>query len=127
VPLGKRPGGRAFSREEFSLGEMRLIVEAAGNTALLRTWDSLAFAVGSHVRIVPARSTWWLRPGNVRKSWQRSRAATGEPPERFCAVTPGRSFPRRPDITRSWLRAASPRHHTRRYICRRHPTAQMRL
>lgn len=40
-------------REEFSLGEMRLIVEAAGNTVLLRTWDSLAFAVGSHVRIVP--------------------------------------------------------------------------
>jgi len=31
----------------------RLIVEAAGNAALLRTWDSLAFAVGSHVRFVP--------------------------------------------------------------------------
>ena len=31
----------------------RLIVEAAGNAVLLRTWDSLAFAVGSHVRIVP--------------------------------------------------------------------------
>lgn len=31
----------------------RMIVEAAGNGVLLRTWDSLAFAVGSHVRFVP--------------------------------------------------------------------------
>jgi hypothetical protein len=106
---------------------MRLIVEAAGNTVLPCTSDSSPFAVGSHVRIVPGSVDGWLRPGNIRKSWQRSRAATGEPPERFCAVTPGRPFLRRLEITRSWLRAASPRHHTRRYIRRRHATAQMRL
>jgi DNA-binding GntR family transcriptional regulator len=31
----------------------RLVVETAGNAVLLRTWDSLAFAVGGHVRTIP--------------------------------------------------------------------------